>query len=85
MAEGTSVARFYFDVRVGSRLRPDMDGLWLDGIEAAERYAARAAAGLAVERMKPCDGKVAIEVRDEAGRTVSTARVSVQLIRRTKP
>ena len=71
------MARFYFDVRVGSQLRPDAEGLWLDGMEAAERYAARTAAELAVGGAKPCHGgEVAIEVRDEGGRCISTARVS---------
>jgi hypothetical protein len=69
--------RFYFDVREGSSVVPDSEGLGFDGIEDAEMEAAVAAAEMGRDELPNGDAReVTIEVRNEHRQRVLTMSVS---------
>src|SRR3712207_1425051 len=77
-----SKARFYFDIREGARFVPDNEGLEFEGLDAAEREAAIAAAEIGRDRLPKGDAcEVVIEVRNEHGQHVPTVTVSMQVER----
>lgn len=74
--------RFYFDVREGSRLSVDEDGLELPGPAEAEREAVDAAASIGRDRLPRADTRdVEVRVRDEAGRRLLSVRISLEIDR----
>ncbi|MET0527351.1 MAG: hypothetical protein ABW003_03235 [Microvirga sp.] len=74
--------RFYFDVREGTRFAPDDDGLEFPDLDAAEREAAEAAAGIGRDLLPKSDVReVTIEVSDEHRQRVLTVTVSMHLER----
>jgi hypothetical protein len=73
--------RFYFDVRHDERVTHDTEGEEHPDIAAAEREAAVAAAHLAKELLDGSRRTVAVEVRDERGRHVVRAEVSLDIVR----
>ncbi|GEO18645.1 DUF6894 family protein [Microvirga aerophila] len=76
---------FYFDVRDGVSFTPDEVGREFDGLEAAERAAAKAAAEIGQDQLPNGDAReVAVEVRNEHGQWVLTATVSLE-IQRVEP
>ena len=77
--------RFYFDVREGTEVTPDNDGLEFGSLEAAEYEAARTAAEIGRDDLP--NGKardVTVEARDEHGQQVFTLTVAMT-VRRMKP
>jgi hypothetical protein len=74
--------RFYFDVREGTRFAPDDDGLEFPDLDAAEREAAEAAAGIGRDLLPKSDVReVTIEVRNEHRQRLLTVTVSMHLER----
>ncbi len=72
--------RFYFDVREGSHLIADDEGVAFASLELAERAAARAAADIARDCLplgECCT--VAVEVRDEDGERMLTVTVTMEI------
>ncbi len=70
--------RYFFDTHDGETLSGDQAGVECDGVEAARIEAQNALADL-VRDVTP-DGKqrtIALRVRDETGRTVVRAAVSI--------
>lgn len=63
--------RYYFDMREGSEIAPDEDGLELSTIEAVQEEAARSLADMVRDAVrKHNDGaghRMAIDVRDDKG------------------
>ena|SRR5215207_2810295 len=79
-------SRFFFDVREGSRITSDDEGLEFDGVDEAEREAAKAAAEIGRDRLPKGDAReVAIEVRNEQGQRVLTVTVSMHVDRWAPP
>jgi hypothetical protein len=78
--------RFYFDVREGSRFMPDDDGLEFDGLDRAEREAAKAAGEIGRDRLPSGDAReITIEVRNEHCQRVLTVSVSMNVERVVPP
>ena len=78
-----AVPRFYFDVREGGRFMPDETGIELDSLDAAEHEATRGAADIGRDQLLKGDAcNVIIEVRDEQGQQVVTARILMEVRRR---
>ena len=63
--------RYYFDIRDGTVLVPDPEGIEFPDLEAVLREAVRTLGGLAkstaFEVQKPSPQKTAVEVRDKTG------------------
>lgn len=81
--------RFYFDVRDGVKFTPDVAGIELDSLEAAQRVAAEAAAEAAAEigrdRLLLDNAQdVRVEVRNEDRQRIVTVTVSLE-IHQVKP
>jgi hypothetical protein len=74
-------ALVYFDVWEIDRLDRDDIGLELGSLEAAEREAIIAAAGIGHERLPKGCSETGVQVRDEYGQTVFTVAVSM-IVRR---
>jgi hypothetical protein len=73
---------FYFDVREGARFTPDDTGLEFPDLDAAERDAAEAAAGIGRDALPKGDAReVTVEVRNEHKQRVLTITVSMHLDR----
>ncbi len=78
--------RFYFDVREGTMFVPDEEGLVFDSLDAAEREAAEAAAGIGRDRLPEGDAReVTVEVRNEHRQRVLTVKVSLEIDRVEPP
>ena len=78
--------RYYFDVREGPRLIPDLEGLEFDDLDAAEREAAEAAAAMGRDPLPKSGAReVTVEVRDEHGQRVRTVTVSMHVDRGAPP
>ncbi|WP_063694839.1 DUF6894 family protein [Bradyrhizobium stylosanthis] len=77
------MARYYFDLRDGTELFPDEEGVQLLTLQAAEMEAMRALGGM-VQQLEPkAEGRdMAIEVRNEDGPLFQVALVFA--IRRPK-
>ena len=74
--------RYYFDVREGVRFVEDEDGLQLPDLASAEREAAEAAASIGRDLLpKGTARSVTVEVRNEHGKRVVTATVTLALDR----
>ena len=77
--------RFYFDVREGTRFLPDNEGLKFPDLDAAEREAAEAAAGIGRDRLPKGDAReVTVEVLNEHRQRVITVTVSM-IVHRVEP
>ncbi len=77
---------FYFDVREGSKLTPDEDGLEFPDLDAAEREAATAAAEMGRDRLPRGDARdITVAVRNEYGQQVLTVRVAMEIDRVAPP
>jgi len=70
------MARYYFDLREGTELFPDEEGVELPSLRAAQLEAARSLSGM-VQQLEPLaeDGDMAIEVRNEDGPLFQVALV----------
>ncbi len=71
--------RYYFDEHDGDTFTKDEEGLELDGIEAARAEARKALPDIARDVL-PKDGDrrtMVVKVRDEAGKVVITATLSL--------
>jgi hypothetical protein len=75
------MARFYFDVRHDGKIVADAEGEILPDIAAAEHEAAVAAIQIAKDLLSGVRGNLAIEVRDEHGKPVAQAKVSLDVER----
>lgn len=74
--------RFYFDVREGTRLARDDDGLLFDTLDGVEREAAKAAAEIGKDTLPQGDAReVTVEVRNEHGQQVLTIVVAMSVYR----
>jgi hypothetical protein len=74
-----TVPRYYFDEYDGETVTQDDEGLELDGIEAARAEARKALPDIARDVL-PEDGDrrtMVVKVRDEAGKVVITATLSL--------
>ena len=72
--------RYYFDVWNDDDLAPDETGVELDNLEAAKTATAKRMADLANDVLPGSTGRVlAIEVRDEANRSVLEARLVFEM------
>ncbi|UWU75442.1 hypothetical protein N2603_36260 [Bradyrhizobium huanghuaihaiense] len=70
------MARYYFDLRDGTELFHDEEGLELPTVRAAEVEAARALGGMARDLEPTSEGRdLAIEVRNESGPLFQAALV----------
>lgn len=68
--------RYYFDLRDGTELFHDEEGVELPTLRAAEAEAARALGGMARDLEPAADGRdMALEVRDEDGPVFQAALV----------
>ena len=77
------MARYYFDLREGTELFLDEDGVELPTLRAAQREAARALGAMAQELEPTAEGQdMSIEVRNEDGPLFQVALVFA--IRRPK-
>jgi len=77
------MARYYFDLREGTELFPDEDGVELPTLRAAQMEAARALGAMAQELEPTAEGQdMSIEVRNEDGPLFQVALVFA--IRRPK-
>jgi hypothetical protein len=73
---------FYFEVREGSRFVPDDEGMEFPDIDAAEREAAEAAAGIGRDRLPKGDAReITIEVLNEHRQRIITVTVSMTVDR----
>jgi hypothetical protein len=80
------MARFYFDVRDGTRFAPDDEGTEFDSRDAAEREGAEAAAEIGRDRLPKGDTRaVTVEVRNEQGHRVLIVNVSMEVDRLEPP
>ncbi len=73
------MARYFFDTNTGNSLIEDEEGVELDGTEAARLQAQTALADMARD-VVPGDGPrrtITVRVRDETGRTVLRAALSL--------
>jgi hypothetical protein len=69
--------RYFFNVRQGGTVIPDIEGNDLDGLRSAELEARRTARDLVIEHLKvgcPVDGRE-IEIVDESGAVLETIKV----------
>ena len=74
--------RFYFGIRTGCSFVPDCEVMEFPDLDAAEREAVKAAAGIASEWPPKGDPrKVMIDVRNEEGERVLTIRVTMDIER----
>jgi hypothetical protein len=76
---GKTVPRYYFDEYDGETVTQDDEGLELNGIEAARAEARKALPDIARDVL-PEDGDrrtMVVKVRDEAGKVVITATLSL--------
>ena len=74
--------RFYFDVREGTEVTPDNEGLEFGSLEAAEHEAARTAAEIGREDLPNGKARDAtVEVQDEHGQQVFTVTVAMTMRR----
>jgi hypothetical protein len=71
--------RFFFDVRQDGGLTRDVEGEELADMKAAEREAAVVAVHLAKELLNISSNTLAVEVRDERGKSVVRATVRLQI------
>jgi hypothetical protein len=77
------MARFYFDVREGSRFAPDAEGDELDSEAEAEAQAIEIALHLGRDRLPTSDARTfEIEVRKEGGAPLLLVRVSLEVVRK---
>ena len=75
-------SRYYFDIRDGEYVQKDNDGVLLEGIEEARAHAVRALPDIARDDMPEGDHReFAIEVKDEDGRRLFTARLILMIER----
>jgi hypothetical protein len=73
----TSVPRFYFDATIDGVTEPDREGMEFHDARTARREAVRAAAEMAKDFARDSDEQdIMIQVRDEAGERVGTARLT---------
>ena len=73
-----AMPRFYFDVRDGEYVQKDDQGVELYGIQDAKDHALRALPDIARDEMPDRNRReFVIEVKDENGRAVLTARLSL--------
>jgi len=70
---------FYFDVRQSDKLVADTEGEELADVTAAQREAAIAAVHLAKELLSDASGNLVVEVRNEMGKRVARAKVSLDV------
>jgi hypothetical protein len=74
--------RFYFDVREGSRFFADHEGHEMSNVEAAEQEAAESAAAIGQDRLPSGEVRdVTVEVRNEHGQRLVTAKVTLEVHR----
>lgn len=73
---------YFFDIQDGDKILNDTEGLELDGIEAVQREAMRALPDMARDTL-PSEGHrtIVVCVRDESGRTVLMAALSMMVQR----
>jgi hypothetical protein len=72
--------RFFFDTHDGDHLTADEEGLDLDGIEQARDEAVRALPDLAHDTLPDGDWRsFAVTVRDESGKAVLTATLTLRV------
>ena len=71
--------RFYFDVRQDNQLVTDAEGEEHPNAAAAQREAALAVAHLSKELLRGEPGQLVVEVRDEEGRPVVRAKISLDV------
>jgi hypothetical protein len=75
-----AMPRYYFDVWDDDDLTPDDTGLELDDLEAAKKVTAKRMADLAKDKIADSIRRVlAIEVRDEANRSLLEARLVFEM------
>jgi hypothetical protein len=78
--------RCYFDVREGTSVTSDEEGLEFDSLNAAEREAAATAAEIGRDRLPNGDSReVTVEVRNERRQRVLTITVSMNVDRVEPP
>jgi len=74
--------RFYVDLREGTRFLADDEGLEFPDLDAAEREAADAAAGIGRDRLPKGDTwDVTVEVKNEHRQRVLTVTVTMEIHR----
>ena len=72
--------RFYFDTTLGNVTEPDREGVQFRDAHAARREALYAAAEMAKDAALHNDEQdITIQVRDEAGERVGTARLTLRI------
>ncbi|MFD0466069.1 DUF6894 family protein [Microvirga aerilata] len=77
--EEDPVPCFYFDVREGTKLTVDDEGLEFDSLDAAESGAISAAADIWRDLLRGSDPRaVTVEVRNEHGQWVLTVSVAME-------
>jgi hypothetical protein len=75
-----AMPRFYFDTTLDHVTEPDREGVQLDDAQTARREAVRAAAEMAKDFARHSDEQdITIQVRDEAGERVGTARLTLRI------
>jgi hypothetical protein len=72
--------RFYFDTTLANVTDPDREGVRLEDAQAARREAVCTAAEMAKDAARHSDEQdITIQVRDEAGERVGTARLTLRI------
>lgn len=80
VGHGAPMPRFYFDIRDGERCIADQDGLEFEGLAAAEADAVRTLTEMLKDALP--NGRtreLAIAIRDEADRALTTARLCFEM------
>jgi hypothetical protein len=72
---------FYFDVREHGEFTADQEGMELPDVEAAEREAASSIIGIGKDFRADASHTVAIDIREEGGRQVSTVSLELKIVR----
>jgi hypothetical protein len=76
--------RYFFDFHAGERLACDEHGVVLSGPQAAEAEAINSLCDLARDRL-PGERQVVVEVRDEGGRQMLTAKLALTVQKAGRP
>jgi hypothetical protein len=78
--QGRAMPRFYFDTTFDNVTEPDREGVELRDARTARKEAVRAAAEMAKDAAgKSAEQDISIQVRDEAGERIGTARVTLRI------
>jgi len=78
MKPGAGMPRYYFDIRDGDYVQKDDEGTILPSVREAKAQAVKTLPDIARDELPDADRReFVIEVKDENGRPVLTARLSI--------